>query len=809
MDGGSELTSTDNTVVRVSASSTGLAVARVARIIILGSWNLIDVSIGFNFQLCNHTMLGIGDRGFSTTIKSERIGIRVVGEEPTSVVETAVEARLRIDSMTAVDISGASFVGHSCCMVGSSNLSVFDGTTFQISGEGTFKLSSQLSVKAKDVRIDGRLECQHTTLEASDVCELTGSVDAAELVLQAGREALLQNARLHASSANITSDRVAMQGVTTIPRLNFFDERAPERPVELFLNATSLTVTDVNVLYSNLTVAANTYSIVGSNTFRAGDFSSQVRLANREASNLGSSTVSCSSCRNRFLGPVHQAIMIDGPNVTLQRTDVTGALEGIWLMPTAVGARMGSCNVSNTIALTNTTVGIRIDADDVHNYGVNITSATGAQSIGISIGNQTDGFANLPTNAESGCNGRNNIAATVPIHVPARPRAPGDPFATSHPAPAQESPSTQGQQLLGPIIAAVFIAIFVIIVVVFVVRRQSHGRSIVMPMDDMHSEAIKRLKAQFELLPVERSNSKSLRPSAISSPIRQLGQGAYGDVHACTVTVITSKGASSQLVAVKTLKPTNVVDLAAADYVDDKLVQFYLESEVMLRLNHPHIVQAVGLQHVEQPVQLCLEFCDGGDVLEWLRDRSELPEDLVDMHTDMAGQVAAGVKYLHGHNIIHRDLAARNVLLDSTNGSRYRCGWQLKLADLGLARGLQSTETYYKQKSDAAVPFRWQDPFAMADRKYTKPSDVFSFGVVIWEIYSNGEVPYAELSAMEVVAAVAVGRRLPPASPATPRVVNELMLACMDHRPEQRPTMTVVARRLLELAQEQDTETEL
>jgi serine/threonine protein kinase len=100
-------------------------------------------------------------------------------------------------------------------------------------------------------------------------------------------------------------------------------------------------------------------------------------------------------------------------------------------------------------------------------------------------------------------------------------------------------------------------------------------------------------------------------------------------------------------VAVKTLKAANVLELASSEYVDEKLIQFYLEGEALLRMQHPHVVQALGLQRKQAPVQLCLEYCDGGDLVHYLRGCSDL-DTTTAMLTEMAAQVAAGIK-VSGH----------------------------------------------------------------------------------------------------------------------------------------------------------------
>jgi serine/threonine protein kinase len=112
------------------------------------------------------------------------------------------------------------------------------------------------------------------------------------------------------------------------------------------------------------------------------------------------------------------------------------------------------------------------------------------------------------------------------------------------------------------------------------------------------------------------------------------------------------------------------------------------------------------------------------------------------------------MSYLEQRKVVHRDLAARNVLVGSSGLET------VKLSDVGLSRTL-ATSDYYRKKSDNKVPVKWMAPESIVDRVYTSASDVWSFGVLCWEVFSYGAAPYPGRNASDVVVDLLAGYRLP------------------------------------------------
>ena len=134
--------------------------------------------------------------------------------------------------------------------------------------------------------------------------------------------------------------------------------------------------------------------------------------------------------------------------------------------------------------------------------------------------------------------------------------------------------------------------------------------------------------------------------------------------------------------------------------------------------------------------------------------------------------------YLHSKSVIHRDLACRNLLVDFENGS-----YTVKISDFGMARAI---ERYYYSRSNQ-IPIRWSAPEVLCYKKYSQPSDVWSFGICLWEIYSNGEEPYIGFSNQEVVNIVQQGHRL--SKPVgCPDSMYAIMRKCWSEEKHERPT---------------------
>ncbi|KAK7071595.1 hypothetical protein SK128_006556, partial [Halocaridina rubra] len=230
-----------------------------------------------------------------------------------------------------------------------------------------------------------------------------------------------------------------------------------------------------------------------------------------------------------------------------------------------------------------------------------------------------------------------------------------------------------------------------------------------------------------------------------------LGEGCFGQVWKCEA--IGLRGKSSSLVAVKTLKES------AGERERADLTQ---ELKVLKAIGqHINVVSLLGCCTEKDPIFIILEYMIGGKLQSYLRasradanydnlhgsSSSLTPRDL----TSFSYQIARGMDFLARHGIIHRDLAARNVLV----GEDKIC----KVADFGFARDVANNRIY-ERKSDGRLPIRWMPPEALFDNIFTTKSDVWSFGVLLWEIVTLGSTPYPGLGASEVMKRVRDGYRL-------------------------------------------------
>ncbi|XP_029002565.1 inactive tyrosine-protein kinase transmembrane receptor ROR1 isoform X3 [Betta splendens] len=282
--------------------------------------------------------------------------------------------------------------------------------------------------------------------------------------------------------------------------------------------------------------------------------------------------------------------------------------------------------------------------------------------------------------------------------------------------------------------------------------------------------------------------AKELPLSAVRF-MEELGECALGKIYKGHLYLPGMEQA--QLVAIKTMK-----DITSGQQWGD----FQQEAAVLTELQHPNVVCLLGVVTQEQPVCMLFEFLPQGDLHEFLIMRS--PHSDVGCSSDEDGtvkssldhgdflhmsiQVAAGMEYLASHFYIHKDLAARNVLV----------GEQLhvKISDLGLSREIYSSD-YYCFQPKTLLPIRWMPPEAIAYGKFTTDSDIWSFGVVLWEIFSYGLQPYYGFSNQEVMEMVRKRQLLPCPEDCPPRFYG-LMTECWQEGPARRPRFKDVHARL-------------
>ncbi|PRP82404.1 hypothetical protein PROFUN_10180 [Planoprotostelium fungivorum] len=241
-----------------------------------------------------------------------------------------------------------------------------------------------------------------------------------------------------------------------------------------------------------------------------------------------------------------------------------------------------------------------------------------------------------------------------------------------------------------------------------------------------------------------------------------IGQGNFGKVY---------KGDwNGTPVAIKGVKNQD-------DFQDN---QFKEEIKLLQKLNHPNVVRLLGVYMMEDSV---LEFAENGSLDDFLKkNRDQLDTALL---LFMVLDLINGMLYLQSKSIIHRDLATRNLLLDGA--------MNCKISDFGLSR----EENVYNGKS-AAIPYRWAAPEVMQDRVSTLQSDVWSFGVVVWEIFTGAMVPYQTLTNKEVSEQVPNGIRLDQPE-SCPPAMWDLVIDCWNKSPTKRPTFEGIRSRFMSL----------
>lgn len=259
--------------------------------------------------------------------------------------------------------------------------------------------------------------------------------------------------------------------------------------------------------------------------------------------------------------------------------------------------------------------------------------------------------------------------------------------------------------------------------------------------------------------------------------IQELGEGAFGKVYKGEI--IGGPGEEPMPVAIKTLKE-NATAKTTAD--------FKREVELMYELRHENIVCLLGVCLSREPLSMLFEFMPRGDLHEFLISHSPHSPAPLTQHEllTIATHIAAGMEYLCSHHYVHRDLAARNCLVSEN--------LTVKISDFGLSRDVYSSD-YYRVQSKSLLPVRWMPPESILYGKFTTESDVWSYGVVLWEIYSYGLQPYYGYSNQEVIEMIR-SRQLLPCPEDCPSRMYSVMMECWHEVPVRRPHFPEITARL-------------
>eukprot|EP00117_Sycon_ciliatum_P034431 scpid28750/ scgid26277/ Tyrosine-protein kinase HTK16 len=263
--------------------------------------------------------------------------------------------------------------------------------------------------------------------------------------------------------------------------------------------------------------------------------------------------------------------------------------------------------------------------------------------------------------------------------------------------------------------------------------------------------------------------------SANPAKCKKLGEGEFGSV---LLGRWKKDGRGKGIdVAIKTLRP---------EHIAHGEPEFLREAQVMMSLNHPCIVRLIGVCLADKdgsPMMLVQELVGMGSLLNYLMKHENDHDNMASILQPMelwASQIANGMLFLEQKKFVHRDLAARNILLSSKT--------QCKISDFGLSRAVGTNSDYYRASQGGRWPVKWYAPESVNYGTFSHSSDVWSYGITLWEMFSLGAQPYGEMSGAQVMHMLEeLGQRLD-----KPRYCPDhtygLMRKCWSLDPNDRPT---------------------
>ncbi|CAB3400601.1 unnamed protein product [Caenorhabditis bovis] len=248
--------------------------------------------------------------------------------------------------------------------------------------------------------------------------------------------------------------------------------------------------------------------------------------------------------------------------------------------------------------------------------------------------------------------------------------------------------------------------------------------------------------------------------------MRELGHGNFGVVYAGIYKCLDGR---KQAVACKYMK-------------EGSIREFYEEARIMTNFNHPHVLKLIGIALDDKtlaPVAIT-ELMQNGDLQSYIQD--------VDHHITLrmllrfAIEIAQGMEHIHEKGFVHRDLATRNCMLDDN--------FSVKIADFGLCRPLnEGTHLYEPNNMFRNLPIKWMPP-EIEHQLFGYSTDVWSYGVLLWELFTRGNIPYANIETGHLLTYLQQGHRMSKPQYCPDKLYNEAILECWQADPQSRPSFT-------------------
>uniref|UniRef100_A0A1I7TKE9 Tyrosine-protein kinase n=1 Tax=Caenorhabditis tropicalis TaxID=1561998 RepID=A0A1I7TKE9_9PELO len=262
--------------------------------------------------------------------------------------------------------------------------------------------------------------------------------------------------------------------------------------------------------------------------------------------------------------------------------------------------------------------------------------------------------------------------------------------------------------------------------------------------------------------------------------VKDIGEGQFGEVY-----LAKWRGVD---VAVKSLKPNHTEQLANS--------QFLEEAKTLTKLSHQNVICLLAVCATDKPFLIITEYMNNGSLLSWLQKLAKKLSPIPSMSEEtgmknvligasISAQVASGMDYLSANQIVHRDLAARNVLVGdvSSNGVPL-----VKVADFGLARKIDTRNQNYVMKTDNLLPWKWMAPESFDEQIFNTKTDVWSYGILLWEIGTLGKTPYRGWDSEGTLEHLARGYVLPKPELVPNYVYEDAFKMCVHLDPRKRPT---------------------